>query len=125
MATLTDKEKNLAGKIALFLFTLLTFLKVTVVIDLLNEIVEQAKVLNSPTPPALKDVGDTLLDALATGGTMIEDSKTQTTFEKWIGIIKGGWDAIEGGAGSVISLFKALIAGHEAKVANQAAQKAE
>jgi hypothetical protein len=119
--TLTDKEKSLAGKIALFLITLLKFLGVQSALDVLDEIVLQAKTVEAAPAPALKDVGDTLLDALATGGTLIPDVNTQTVFEKWVGIIKGAWDAIEGGSGPLLALIKGLISGHEAKKKAQAA----
>lgn len=119
---LTDKEKSLAGKIALFLFTLLAFLGIKSVSEVLDEIKAQINTINPDIKPALKDVGDTLLDALATGGTLIEDPNTQTIFEKWVGIVKGAWDAIEGGASTVVTFFEALIAGHKAKVASKASQ---
>lgn len=122
MADLSANEKTLAQKIALALFTLLAFLGVTAITDVLDEIVAVAKTFDPTIKPQIKDVGDTLLDALATGGNEIKDTTVQTQFQKWIGIIHGAWDAIEGGTGPIVAFFDGLIQGHKAKKLAEEAQ---
>lgn len=114
---MTDTEKTLAGKIAKFLFLLLAFLGIEAVNEVLDEIVAQVKTFDPSVKPTLVEVGDAGFDALETGGELIPDETKKGLYQKWVAIIKTGFDTIEGGGSAVIGFFKALVAGHEAKKA--------
>lgn len=114
---LTDNQKTLSGKIAKFLFLLLAFLGIEEITEVLDEVVAQAKTFDPTVKPTLLELGDSSFDALSSGGELITDETKKGSYEKWVAIIKSGFDTIEGGGGAVIAFFKALIAGHDAKKA--------
>lgn len=123
MADLTPTEQTFTQKLGTALFTLLAFLGITSITEVLTALKAAADSFDFSQKPTLANVGDTLLDCLNEGGQFITNAPEQTTYLKWIGIIKGGWDAIAGGASSIVAFFDGMIAGHKAKIAAEKAQE--
>ena len=112
-----ELKDTLIKQLAVFVVVLLLFVgtdeitnDLKSVTDEMNNTVAKFTVNGVLVKPKLQDVGDAALDPLATGATMTGNKP----FIETVGFLKGVFDAIEGGAGQLISFFKGVVSGHKA-----------